>query len=296
MKQVKEKVLQCNPKEEGLATYVPEVVYSRPEPGVELKLWLLLPREAMIADCAKKFPCIVFLQGSAWTTPDVYYEVPELSSFARAGYVVASIMHRSSEDGARSPAFLIDYKCAIRFLRARADEYSIDRDRIAAWGTSSGGNTALLAALTADNAAYKSAEWAAESDAVKTCVACFPPTDIPDLFRRWENGEGDELQDTDGRLLVKNMFGDDESTWSEKMREISPICRIPECKKYPSFLLLHGDADGLVPFSQSERMAEALSEAGADVGFVRVHGAGHEGNFWSPAVLDEIKNFIDCTL
>lgn len=295
MKEVKTTVLPCNPTETGLATCVPDIVYSSPAEGVELKLELLLPREAQLDNCVKKFPCIVFLQGSGWKSPDVYFELPQLCDFARAGYIVASVTHRSAVEGWPSPAFLLDYKCAIRFLRAHAAGYRIDRERIAAWGTSSGGNTALLAALTPDDPAYKTAEWSGESDAVKTCVACFPPTDVPALFGAWQanpSASGDDINED----LVRGMLGDDEATWQDKMREISPILRIGRRAKDVPFLLAHGDADPLVPFEQSGRMAAALSEAGCDVELVRVRGAVHEGNFWSRAVLDAIRAFIDRTL
>lgn len=284
------KVIKNNPLQKGLATYVPDVVYSAPEKGVELKLHLLLPRETMLDTCEKKFPCIVFLQGSAWTSPDISYALPQLADFAREGFVVASVIHRSALDGYPVPDFLIDYKCAIRFLRAHADVYRIDRDRIGAWGTSSGGNTALLAALTSNDAKYKSREWEAESDAVKACAACFPPTDIPLLYKTWTAGSGENVQEN--YELIKAMVGSDESVWEERMKEISPLYRIKQGQDYPPFLLLHGDADKLVSFEQSEKMYSALRGAGAKCDFVRVEGADHEGDFWSMEVLDAIKEFF----
>ena len=50
-------------------------------------------------------PLIVFLQGSGWTFPDVNYEIPQLAEYARNGYVVATITHRSFKDGYSAPAF-----------------------------------------------------------------------------------------------------------------------------------------------------------------------------------------------
>lgn len=288
------RVIKHNPLQQGLATYFSDVVYSKPTEGLELKLHLLLPQESTVKGCMKKFPCIVFLQGSSWTYPWVYYEIPQLSRFAQDGFIVASVIHRCSLDGYPSPAFLIDYKCAIRFLRTHADQYHIDSTRIAAWGTSSGGNTALLAALTADDAVYKNGEWADESDAVQSCVACFPPTDVPELFKTWEVTPKDNIEHA--RDIAKSMFGDDESTRLEKMREISPIYRICPGAKYPPFLLLHGDADKLVSYEHGERMFKALCKADARCDFIRVEGAGHEDDFWSQEVLNAIKDFLLRTL
>ena len=66
----------------------------------------------------------------------------------RQGYVVATIHIVTLEDGHRAPAYLEDVKTAIRFLRAHSEDLHIDPKRLGIWGTSSGANAALLAALT----------------------------------------------------------------------------------------------------------------------------------------------------
>jgi acetyl esterase/lipase len=43
----------------------------------------------------------------------------------------------------------------------------------------------------------------------------------------------------------------------------------------PPFLLVHGTVDGVVPYAQSERLAAALTAAGATVQLVPVEGADH---------------------
>src|SRR5690606_6431839 len=103
-----------------------------------------------LEDEVPRRPLIVFLQGSGWTFPDVNYEIPQLAEYARNGYVVATITHRSYKDGYPAPAFLQDAKTAIRFLRKNANVYGIDPNRVCFWGTSSGGNTAMLVAMTGD--------------------------------------------------------------------------------------------------------------------------------------------------
>jgi acetyl esterase/lipase len=63
-----------------------------------------------------------------------------------AGMAVASVSYRLSSE-ARFPAQLHDVAAAARYLVVRADELGIDLSRVAAWGASSGGQLALLAAL-----------------------------------------------------------------------------------------------------------------------------------------------------
>jgi len=60
--------------------------------------------------------------------------------------------------------------------------------------------------------------------------------------------------------------------------------------------LLYGDADPVVPYNQGVQMYEKLTALGYEVDFVCINGAEHEGNFWSQAVLDEIKAWLDAKM
>ncbi|MEG0996111.1 MAG: alpha/beta hydrolase, partial [Clostridia bacterium] len=126
-------------------------------------------------------PAIVFIQGSAWCFPDRYRQLPSLAGFAKMGLVVMTITHRNCMEGHPFPAFLQDSKAAVRFLRAHAEEYGVDSERIGVWGTSSGGNTAQLIGLTPNAPCYRTADWANVSDSVSCVVSCFGPTDVPEL-------------------------------------------------------------------------------------------------------------------
>lgn len=281
-----------NPELAGLASWTRDIPYST-ETGTELTMQLLQPWAAgdpAFAD--RRWPCLVFVQGSAWTFPDVGYELPQLSDFARKGMVVATLTHRSSRDGHKAPAFLEDVKTAIRYLRRNADTYRIDASRIGIWGTSSGGNTALLMGLTGDDARYQTGEHADYSDAVKTVVDCFGPADLSALFK---NGIPETGEDGSPSIFVK-LFGDTPEEQEMRMRLMDPIQMVQSGRNYPPFLLLHGDRDELVPYDQSEKMARVLSEHDVQTELVRVEGAPHEGNFWSQTLLDIVADFLKRTL
>ncbi|MCD8118077.1 MAG: alpha/beta hydrolase [Lachnospiraceae bacterium] len=278
--------LKNNPTMEGLALLRSGIVYSE-EDGEQQTLDLLLPWSVGIAgDTQKKHPLLVFVQGSGWTTPDRGLEIPQLSSYARAGYVVATVGHRDYTKGHQFPAYLNDVKCAIRFLRKNADFYGIDTERVALWGTSSGGNTALLIGLTAGDPRYETANYAGYSDAVSAVVSCFAPTDV-----RWfaeQNRDNPEFCS-----ILSGMFGPDPETWTEQCHEMSPVCHTHPQALLPPFLLLHGDADMLVDFGQMKDMYRVLLDCGASVEAWQVDGAEHEGNFWSDEVHEVIRAFID---
>ena len=133
--------LPMNPLLTGQAEFRQHVVYS--ENGQELTL--IIPwNHRDPRGPVEPSPLIVFIQGSGWTTPNLDYELPMLSRFAEEGVTVATVSHRSTKDGYPFPAFLQDVKCAIRYLRAHAEEYMIDRDKVAAFGTSSPAGTTTI--------------------------------------------------------------------------------------------------------------------------------------------------------
>ena len=64
--------------------------------------------------------------------------VPEMVFLADCGYTVAIVYYRTSDQG-KFPTQVVDIKTAIRFLRANAEKYHIDPDRIGIFGRSAGG-------------------------------------------------------------------------------------------------------------------------------------------------------------
>ena len=282
------KHIPANPSLRGLARFIPDIIYSEAQ-GKHLHLDLLVPWTAERPGFTEQYPLIVFVQGSSWTVPDRGYEIPQLSQFARHGYVVASVEHRSIFEGAPFPAFLEDVKCAIRFLRANADKYAIDSTHVAVWGTSSGANAAMLAGLTGGKSEYITEEYCDCSDSVQAVVGCFGPSDIKNMVWTVRHSAGIEP-------VLTAAFGRDEQRWEEAMAVYSPLSLVAPEKNYPPFLLLHGNSDVEVPYEQMIQFSRRLCEYGADVSTVCVDGAGHEWDFWSQPVYDEILTFLDRSL
>lgn len=280
--------LPMNPLLTGQAELKQNVMYSKNGQTLTLILpWAHRDRRGPIDPT----PLIVFVQGSGWTTPNLDYELPMLSHFAEEGIAVASVSHRSTLDGHPFPAFLQDVKCAIRYLRANAETYNLDKNRVAAFGTSSGGNTVCLLGATGNDPRYRTEEYPEESDAVCAVVSCFGPMDLVTLFgqRLAKDRVGTEERLT--RLL-----GPDRSAWDFMLEEFSPALQIKPGFTYPPYLLLHGTEDPAVPFEQMERMAASLRRAKARVRAYYVDGAEHEGNFWSPEVRRVIHDELTETL
>lgn len=275
--------LDNNPSLTGLARLDEGIVYSE---KTGQTLTLISPWRVEGA-ASRRLPLIVFLQGSAWTSPDLGYEIPQLSRYAQKGFAVATIRHRDSSKGFAFPAYLEDSKTAIRFLRANAERFEIDPDRVAFFGTSSGGNTALLIGLTADDPRYKTEEYAAYSDGVRSVIACFAPADIPAMVM----GQYEMMS---GHPAFEGLLGGQDA--QTVARAMSPVLEVKKDASYPPFLLVHGDADELVSYSQSEEMFRALRDAGHRAHLITVSGAPHEGNFWSGRLHELMYEFLTETL
>lgn len=281
MKGIPYEVFPDNPALEGLAQMQPPVRYS--EAHGDCLLYLITPWRAPDAAPIRR-PLIVFVQGSGWKHPNPWFELPQLSMYAQAGYVVASVAHRSALDGFPFPAYLQDVKTAIRYLRAHADELSIDPARVCVWGTSSGGNTALLVGVTANDARYETEEYAGVDDGAQLIVDFFGPANLPKMA-------GLVRESQSNVSLLGALAGSRDPM--EVAMEMSPVSHLKPDTAYPPMLLAHGDADPVVDFSQSEEMHEKLLALGQKSTLIRVTNAVHEGNTWSRALHARVRRFID---
>ena len=265
--------LANNPELLEMVDLIPNVVYAAPD-GEELAMQILKPRWS---SGGKGFPLVLFIQGSGWTKPKQFLQLPQLSLLARRGFVIASVTHRSAHT-APAPAFLKDVKAALRFLRAHAADYDIDQERVCALGTSSGANAAMLLAFTADDPAFETEDWAGHSTAVQAVVSCAGPTDIELLIRDRE---------PEKKLPALTCHQD-----PERMNMISPLQYVKPGLKLPPFLILHGDHDPVVPFEQAELFYDKLIQHGYQADLVRVTNAPHGDSFWSLPLFETIFAFV----
>lgn len=109
---------------------------------------------AMPANFGSKLrPAIVIVHGGGWRagskSVDVYQKM--MVEYAQKGYVTINVNYRLLDE-APFPACIEDVKTAVRWLRAHADEYQVDPDRIGAYGHSAGAHLALMLAMAPDSA------------------------------------------------------------------------------------------------------------------------------------------------
>lgn len=301
-------------------SYLPDVVYSTKD-GMDLHLQMLFPGSipirvmmeqmmaqgrpgaapvadgedapnpfaAMLNMPQDKYPVVVFVQGSAWFKQNCYSGLPNLVDIARMGYIVASVEYRPS-DLAPWPGFLTDVKAAIRFLRANAEKYGVDKDRIGIWGDSSGGHTSLLVGSTGWTREFDDDRYPDESSAVRCVVDFYGLSDISKLNDGYARDP--MYMDTSMPAPEDILFRTKVLDHPEVTVPANPMNYIHADKDYPPFLIMHGDEDGTVPFNQSVRMYEKLVEEGKRVDFYRVKGAGHGVRMWTDEVVGIVGKFL----
>ena len=228
---------------------------------------------------------VVVLVSGSWKSGAGSVQPFLFAPFLRKGYTVFAVRHISQ------PECLIgdivdDMHRAVRFIRHHRIKYGVAGDRIGVVGGSSGGHLSLmLATRGGPGPADAPDEVDRESSAVH-CVACFyPVTDLLNLGKSTENpGDGGPPKS------YKQGFGPRAQTldeWKVLGRELSPIYHITSA--LPPILIVHGDADTLVPLDQSERFVEQANAAGHKVQLEVRAGKKHG---WPTMVLD-IPRFVD---
>lgn len=268
------------------ANLIPDIVYARRN-DTDLHVHIIYPYEEEKREKEKRWPLIVFVQGSAFHKQDIFCHLSHMVRFAEKGYIVALVECRPSEI-APFPAQMQDCKTAIRFLRKNADEYQIDSDNVILWGDSSGGHTALMAGFTID--CEPDTELYDEySSGVKCIIDWYGPT----VFSRMNcvpstmdhitpnSPEGYEI----GRLDV--LENESKAKLSIPMRYLS------EEKEVPPLLIMHGDKDRKVPFNQSVLLYNQMMELGKEVCFYKLKNSDHGvKGFNSVEALGIVEDFI----
>lgn len=96
---------------------------------------------------AGKYPALILIHGGGWRAGDKSMEVPMAQMIAARGFVAVGVEYQLSLE-AKYPAAIHNIKAAIRWVRANAEKYGIDADRIVVSGESAGGQLAMLVGMT----------------------------------------------------------------------------------------------------------------------------------------------------
>ena len=235
------------------------------------QLDLLLPPRSKNGK-QKRLPVVAFIHGGAWRAGDKRGGLARVAPFVRSGgYAGVSIGYRLSLE-AQWPAQIHDCKAAIRWLRANADKYGLDADRIAVWGTSAGGHLVAMLGTSADVPSLEGTvgPHATISSRVRCVIDFFGPTEFLSMNSFPSRIDHDAADSPESQLV-----GGPIHERKDAVRSASPIAHV-SARDAPT-LLVHGSADALVPFDQSVQLDRALRQAGVESRFIRIEGGGHGG-------------------
>ncbi len=219
--------------------------------------------------------------------------------FRDHGFACASVNYRLAQE-APYPAAVEDVRSALHYLAEHHEEYHLDMERIAVWGESAGGYLAARLAVTEDTVQIRAL-------VDHYGIMDFPSTEgqfmdegIPRFVRTIANGWMDsylEGFDSCEEFWTRKVM----DAWTEEERQDISAIRHAEKNVNTELksLILHGDADILVPYDQSFMLHQALMETcGEDRAKLElVHGYPHAGDaFYSDRQLEHVEAFLRSAL
>jgi acetyl esterase/lipase len=243
-----------------------DITYSTAD-GAELKLDVARP----VGD--GPFPAIVFIHGGGWFQGNRDAYKTQILEAAERGYVAATISYRLMKFDEQEkqtttatpnfPAQIHDAKAAIRWLRANAQNYGVDPERIGVTGASAGGHLSLMLGLTGSHSELEGDGGNADQfSRVQAVVNVFGPTDLTDCYK------------TSSVAWIFRLFmGGTPDEAEENYKQASPITYVSNDN--PPVLTLHGDQDALVPIAQAKMLDEKMKAAGAPHTLIILAGQGH---------------------
>lgn len=220
---------------------------------------------------AGPFPAAIIVHGGGWVAGDRHSNVePLFRPLLEGGIACFSISYRLATQISMFGAAVEDVGEAIRFVRAQSPEFTIDRNKVVLVGESAGGQLAAMAAL------------GKAGSTLKAVVSLYAPADLEKLAR------GSKVIPEPFRQSVEG------TPWAEpilaRLRELSPVLHVR--RGMPPFLLIHGTADALVPFEQSQNLCRAIRNVGGECDLIAVKGGAHGLRRWESAGLTSYKRLM----
>jgi acetyl esterase/lipase len=238
---------------------------------------------------SQRVPVVVWIHGGGWASGNKKGHT--CLRLLPRGFAVASIEYRFSNE-AIWPAQIYDCKAVIRWLRAHASQYHLDPKRIGIWGVSAGGQLALMLGTTGGIKSLEGDEGNKKySSDVQLVVDWFGPTDFTHIADQMPKADPLHQSPIDALDLISKLLGGPMSTHKDQAKQASPITYLT--KNCAPTLIVHGDADHLVPIEQSYEYCQEAKRQGADVTLHVVVNGGHGDSNFTPAIYEESMAFFD---
>jgi acetyl esterase/lipase len=252
----------------------PNITYTLAN-NYECKLDLWVPM-----DSEKPVPTLIYIHGGGWVSGKREQYALMFLPFIEMGFAVANVQYRMAHVSP-APAAVQDCRAALRWIIYNAEKYGFNTRKLVLFGHSAGAHLALMTGMLQSAAGldwiipggsdeereeaifrfYADRMAGNEEMEVAAIIEWAGITDVNDL-----------LAGPNTRGYAQVWMGTVPYT-EELARMVSPITYVRP--GLPPTLMIHGDADPIVPYSQAERLHEALDEAGVRNGLITIPGGGH---------------------
>ncbi len=220
---------------------------------------------------------IVFVVSGGWFSAHEAINMGFVEPLMKRGYTVFAVVHGSQPKFA-IPEIVSDMNRAVRFIRFNAKKYGVDPARLGVTGGSAGGHLSLILGTQGMLGAVDAKDPVdRESSAVQAVACFFPPTDFLNYGKSGESALGENI--------LKNFrpaFGDIPTNAAARVKygqKISPVYSVSS--NTPPTLIIHGDADKLVPIQQAEIFVEAAKKSGVIAKLIPKEGKLHGWPDWT---------------
>jgi acetyl esterase/lipase len=230
---------------------------------------------------------IVWAVSGGWHSAHEGIDPKFIAELLKRGYTVFAVVH-GSQPRFTIPEIVTDMNRAVRFIRYHAKDYQIDPNQLGMTGASAGGHLSLMQGTAGDTGDKNAKDPVDQTSSRIQAVGCFfPPTDFLNYGKPGEIAIGSGVlkgfkppfdfleQDPTTKNFVRITNLD---RILEIGRQISPVSHASSDD--PPTLIIHGDADLLVPIQQAEVILEKLKSSGVETKLVVKKGGGHGWTDW----------------
>ena len=226
------------------------------------------------ADTSKPVPLIIDVHGGGWWhgVKESHYD---FDVFFKQNWAVANVEYRLAGQS-RAPSALEDVRCALIFLIKNAARLHVNPDKIVIMGNSAGGHLALMTGFLGNNHLFDKDCETIENIKVMAIIDKYGGVDLRDP-EKWLTKSL--------KIWVKSKINN-----TDFLSSVSPITYVNE--KCPPVIIIHGDADPTISYTQSETLNDKLEAAGVKHEFITVPGGGH-GKFGDKADAEINKGIVE---
>ena len=248
------------------------IEYSNPD-DQHLQLNMARPKEG-----AGPFPAVICIHGGGFRAGTREGFNGLCLQLAEKGYVAVTVSYRLAPKY-QFPSAVYDVKAAVRWMRANAEKYQIDPDRIGTTGGSAGGHLAQFLGVTSGVKKFEGDGGNAEySSSVKCVVNFYGPSDFTKSYDA----------SVDAKDVLPLFLGGNLEQERHRHIESSPLYWVtPEAA--PT-LFVHGTKDAYVAHEQAEWIVERMKAADVEATLMTIEDGDHGFRTSSPEVKEKIEN------